>query len=104
MERFYYILLIETGLGLTITANNIANIIVSFGFPIFNKAVGSSIVFFVFAGICLFGTIFLFFCLPESSGDLDKNEINEIVSNKPEGVKTILPEKRNEIETIPNVA
>lgn len=61
----------ETGLSIAVSSNNAANIAVSFGFPVIANATSAGAAFSIFAGVSLFGTIYLFFCLPESSGALD---------------------------------
>lgn len=45
----------------------------TFLFPILNKAIGGDTCFYIFSGFCGFGIFFLFFCLPESSGELNQN-------------------------------
>lgn len=92
----------EMGLSICVSANNLANIIVSFGFPVVQEYTGAAVAFFIFAGVALFGTIFLFFCLPESSGELDKKPI---AVEKPEGTVLSIPggEKPPQVE-IPSLA
>lgn len=87
----------DSGMSFSVTVDNAANIAVTFLFPILNKAIGGDACFYIFAGICAFGTFFCLFCLPESSGELDQNildkeekefaaEADKIVKSKTKGV------------------
>lgn len=62
-----------------------------------NESIGGDACFYIFAGICAFGTFFCLLCLPESSGELDQNildkeekefaaEADKIVKSKTKGV------------------
>ena len=57
-----------TAMSLVIAALWIACFVVVDGFPILYKRIGLAFTFWMFAGICILGFVYLFFRLPETKG------------------------------------
>lgn len=105
----------DGGMSFSVSMDNLANIAVTFCFPILEEAVGAKYCFILFMGICAFGTVFTYFFLPETSGDLDdKDKITKVTEEiaaiqKPTATQVALPaptdnnNKQNE-SVIPTVA
>lgn len=104
----------DGGMSFSVSMDNLANIAVTFCFPILEEAVGAKYCFILFMCICAFGTIFTYFCLPETSGDLDdKDKISKVTEEivaiqKPTTTQVVLPvptdnNKQND-SVIPTVA
>lgn len=67
----------DRGMSLTVTLNSIANMTVTFLFPLLSEHIGSAICFYLLTGFSAFSTFFYLFYLPESSGELDQNLIEK---------------------------
>nr|CAD7460397.1 unnamed protein product [Timema tahoe] len=62
------------------------------------RSLGEDITFWVFTGICVIGTIFVFVMVPETKGK-DLNEIQEELSGKPNNVELKMVESDDGIKT-----
>ncbi len=58
------------GIGVSISVSALwsASFVLTFTFPILNRALGSAGTFWTYAGICLAGFFFVFLCVPETKG------------------------------------
>lgn len=77
----------DMGSSITISADNTANIVVTFLFPVLEQVIGSAACFFMFCFVSAFGSGFVYFGLPET---------NNVVTIH----KTRKPKKGREVEEI----
>jgi SP family sugar porter-like MFS transporter len=57
-----------SAMSIAVTALWTACFVLTYTFPLLNKALGAAGVFWIYAGICLAGLFFLYLCLPETRG------------------------------------
>jgi len=54
--------------SISVSALWIASFLLAFTFPLLNRALGSSGTFWIYAGICFVGFLFIYACVPETKG------------------------------------
>jgi len=54
--------------SISVSALWIASFLLAFTFPLLNRALGPSGTFWIYAGICLMGFLFIYVCVPETKG------------------------------------
>ncbi len=57
-----------TAVSISVAALWVSSFVLTYTFPFFSDAFGTSRVFLLYGGICLLGLIFVYFCVPETKG------------------------------------
>jgi MFS family permease len=57
-----------TAMSIAVTALWIASFILTYTFPLLNNALGAAVTFWIYAGICVAGFLFIKAGLPETKG------------------------------------
>ncbi len=57
-----------TAVSITVAALWVASFVLTYTFPLLNRAVGSSGAFLVYSGICFIGGVFVYLVVPETKG------------------------------------
>lgn len=71
------------GVSVSVSALWIASFVLTFTFPILNRALGSSGTFWAYAGVCLAGFLFVLAQVPETKGKTLEEIERELVSKHP---------------------
>ena len=68
-----------TAVSISVAALWVSSFALTYTFPFFSEAFGTSRVFLLYGGICLLGLIFVYFCVPETKGQsLEQIEAAEL--------------------------
>lgn len=68
-----------TAVSISVAALWVSSFALTYTFPFFSQAFGTSRVFLLYGGVCLFGLGFVYFCVPETKGQaLEQIEASEI--------------------------
>lgn len=68
-----------TAVSISVAALWVSSFALTYTFPFFSEAFGTSRVFLLYGGICLLGLVFVYFCVPETKGQsLEQIERTEL--------------------------
>jgi len=68
-----------TAVSISVAALWVSSFALTYTFPFFSEAFGTSRVFLLYGGICLLGLVFVYFCVPETKGQsLEQIEATEL--------------------------